>query len=151
MYSFSWHKHKTLNTHTLAGEPCAGSLFISNHYNINTIFFYKTTATRKPYKNIVIFRKVRVGTEILLHARLRYVQYFLDARVCTLLCSRWCVATIYYNAETRKGGVGQNWRGTCKFLTDYDLRQVDGHQKRLKGFFGLFGLGAPTGVVDQGV
>ena len=37
------------------------------------------------------------------------------------------------------------------FSPDYDLRQVNGHQKRLKGFFGLFGLGAPTGVADQGV
>ena len=133
MCSFSWHKHKTQNTHALAGEPCAGSLFISNHYNINTIFFYKTTATRKPYKNIVILRKVRVGTEILLHARLRYVQYFLDARVCTLLCSR-CVATIYYNAETRKGGVGQNWRGTRMFLTG--LRSAPGQRppEKAEGF-----------------
>ena len=78
-------------------------------------FAPKGIISTTPYKNIVIFRKVWVGTEILLHARLRYVQYFLDAYVCTLLCSR-CVATNYYNAETRKGGVGQNWRGTCKFL-----------------------------------
>ena len=28
-----------------------------------------------------------------------------------------CVATIYYNAETRNGGGEQNWRRTCKFLT----------------------------------
>ena len=83
----------------------------------------------------VIFRKVRVGTEILLHASLRYVQYFLDAYVCTLLCSR-CVATSYYNAERRKGGVGQNWRGTRKFL----LRSAPGRRTPEKAFFDLFGL-----------
>ena len=104
--------------YVLAGEPCAGSLFIATLSTIDTIFFYKTTATRKPYQNTVIFCKVRVGTESLLHARLRYVFSIFSMRVCAhYYTDSRCVATIYYNTETRKGGVGKNWRGTCKSLT----------------------------------